>query len=119
MRCRALRKTKGREQRPILVVAPLRDGQHREMIGQDRPHRQGQDGGQAIAGALAAARIGDRHQGGEQDGENFPTDLCGVFAGCRGLDHVGKLHRALLGRWCLNTPILPNESSLPVRTHKP
>jgi len=49
--------------------------------GEDGQHREEQQGSEAVALALAAARVGDLFQGGEQPGERHHGGLrCEGFA---------------------------------------
>jgi hypothetical protein len=69
--------------------------------GEDGQHREEQQGSEAVALALAAARVGDLFQGGEQPGERHhaasgarvsPSTAQGR---CRSLGHTTCLHEQL------------------------
>src|SRR5206468_9263376 len=69
--------------------------------GEDGQHREEQQGSEAVALALAAARVGDLFQGGEQPGERYhaasgarvsPSTAQGR---CRSLGHTTCLHEQL------------------------
>src|SRR4051794_41704808 len=71
---------------------------------EDRQHREQQQGSEAVTLALAAARIGDRFQGGEQAGERHHGGLR-----CEGL----ALNRP--GGWLVPQPQTPPSQTASVQ----
>jgi len=57
---------KGGKESRRLTLSPLSDGEHREMVGEDGDHREGEDRSQRESFAVRTAGIGDARKGGEK-----------------------------------------------------
>lgn len=71
------REAEGTPHRLALRRSPLGDGEHRQVVGENRRHRKGEQGHKGEASPLWAARIGQRGEQGEQGGSRHGGRGCG------------------------------------------